>query len=202
MEKEQQEFTEVWSKKRDELVNEVSEITKQKETLKTEHDSLAESIVSMNEELQSWKDKKSEIVGELENSKGALTVEVDALIKEKQKVSESIDKQNKEFDRVSELRTKAKDELKEITTVVDGIKDIVINIQSELPSFLNAVREEFVTVRQTVNDLMVMHNYFKDNLNAIELAQANKARELEDKETYLNQREVILNNESNKLSKK
>lgn len=202
MEKEQQEFIEVWSKKRDEIVNEVSEITKQKETLKAEHDSLAESIVSMNEELQSWKDKKSEIVGELENSKGTLTAEVDALIKEKQKVSESIDKQNKEFDRVSELRTKAKDGLKEITTVVDGIKDIVINIQSELPNFLNAVREEFVTVKQTVNDLIVMHNYFKDNLNAIELAQANKARELDEKEAYLVQREQILNNESNISNKK
>lgn len=202
MEKEQQEFTEVWSKKRDELVNEVSEITKQKETLKTEHDSLAESIVSMNEDLQSWKDKRSNIVGELENSKGTLTAEVDALTKEKQKVSESIDKENKEFDRVSELRTKAKDELKEIVSVIGGIKDIVINIQSELPNFLNAVREEFVSTKQTVSDLMVMTAYYKDNLNAIELAQANKAQELQDKEAYLNQREVILNNESNKLSKK
>ncbi len=202
MKKEQQEFTEVWSKKRDELVNEVSEITRQKEVLKSEHDSLAESIVSMNEDLQSWKDKRSEIVGELENSKGTLTSELKTLTDEKQKVSESIDKENKELQRVSELRVKAKDELKEINNVVDGIKEITLNIQSELPNFLNAVREEFVSTKQTVNDLMVMTAYYKDNLNAIELAQANKAQELQDKEEYLNQREVILNNESNKLSKK
>ena len=95
------------------------------------------------------------------------------------------------------LKSIVQKDVKELQEVVNSTRQTVLDISSTLPNFIGQIREEIVSVKQAVSDVNVNVNYFKDTINAVELAQAKKEEELNKKEAYLVEKENILYNTKN-----
>lgn len=194
MEKEQQEFIETWSKKRDFLVNEVSDLTKEKEVKEKELSVINESVKTMTSELDSWKDKTAEVAESYGSTKSSLETEIKFLNEVSSVKKEEVINLDKSIDKLTIKKDTLNSEIKELSKVVETAKDLVLSISSVLPNLVNEIRSEIISVKQAVSDVDVSVNYFKDVIIAKEIAQANKDVEQINKETYLKQREVVLDN--------
>lgn len=196
MNEEQKKTVETWTKTRDTLLGEISNLTIEKEQKTKELEGIAESANLMAEEIATWKDKIAKLAEEYGSLTSIKQKDIEYLDKELSKKNEEKFNLEKDLVKLDELKSKTLQETNDLQSIISSAKKTMIEISSIFPNFIGQIREEIVSVKQAVSDVNVFVNYFKDTINAIEIAQANKDIEQTKRDNYLNEREAILNNES------